>query len=179
MKIYAVDPGSERSALVEYDTWSSKPSGFWLEANESILDRLFTRRPSFSDPHGIADKEVLAIEVMKPRGMPFSEEAVQTCVWIGRFIQAWKYASLVGVPADVLEISRLKVKVTVCGRGNATDTNVRAALIDLWGGKEKAIGKKHSPGPLYGMSKDLWAALAVAVTAEFQLTDGGILRERL
>lgn len=52
----------------------------------------------------------------------------------------------------------------ICGRANASDTNIRAALIDLWGGKEKAIGKKATPGPLHGISKDVWAALAVAIT---------------
>lgn len=31
-------------------------------------------------------------------------------------------------------------------------------------GKEKAIGKKATPGPLYGVVGDEWAALAVAVT---------------
>ena len=37
--------------------------------------------------------------------------------------------------------------------------------IDKFGGsKETAIGKKANPGPLYGVKKDIWAALAVAVT---------------
>jgi hypothetical protein len=27
-----------------------------------------------------------------------------------------------------------------------------------------AIGRKASPGPLYGISRDVWSALAIAVT---------------
>jgi hypothetical protein len=43
---------------------------------------------------------------------------------------------------------------------------VRQALIDKFGpGKELAIGKKASQGPLYGLTGDFWAALGVAVTA--------------
>ena len=45
------------------------------------------------------------------------------------------------------------------------DANIRQALIDRYGpGKDRAIGRKLSPGPLYGLSGDCWSALAVAVT---------------
>lgn len=38
-------------------------------------------------------------------------------------------------------------------------------VADLWyGGKERAIGKKATPGKLYGVSADVWQALAVALT---------------
>jgi hypothetical protein len=36
-------------------------------------------------------------------------------------------------------------------------------MIDRFGpGKEKAIGRKATPGPLYGVKKDIWSALAIA-----------------
>jgi hypothetical protein len=42
---------------------------------------------------------------------------------------------------------------------------VRASLIDRFGPyKEKAIGKKATPGPLFGIHADEWSALAIAVT---------------
>jgi len=51
----------------------------------------------------------------------------------------------------------------VTGKGNR-DAMGRARLIELFGGdKETAIGRKASPGPLYGVTGDAWAALAVAV----------------
>jgi len=47
----------------------------------------------------------------------------------------------------------------------AKDANIRQALIDRYGpGKDKAIGQKKTPGPLYGFKSHEWAALAVAVT---------------
>jgi hypothetical protein len=40
---------------------------------------------------------------------------------------------------------------------------IRQRLIDIWGGKELAIGNKRSPGRLYGLRGDQWQALALAV----------------
>jgi hypothetical protein len=61
-------------------------------------------------------------------------------------------------------VYRREVKTNLCGSMKAKDGNVRQALIDRFGGKEKAIGKKKTPGPLYGFSADVWQALAVAIT---------------
>jgi hypothetical protein len=99
----------------------------------------------------------MAIEMIASYGMPVGAEVFDTCVWIGRFTQAW--------PAATVPIFRKDVKMHLCGQTKAKDKNVRQALIDRFGpGKDKAIGKKAKPGPLYGYSGDLWAALAVAVT---------------
>lgn len=46
----------------------------------------------------------------------------------------------------------------------AKDANVRQALINRFGGKDAAIGRKAAPGPLYGISRDMRSALAIAVT---------------
>jgi hypothetical protein len=42
----------------------------------------------------------------------------------------------------------------------AKDANIRQALIDKIGPQ----GTKKDPGPTYGISKDVWSALAIAVT---------------
>ena len=56
----------------------------------------------------------------------------------------------------------------LCGNNSAKDSNVRQALIDRFprsgGGKTPQIGTKGDPGPLYGIKKDEWAALGVAIT---------------
>ena len=46
--------------------------------------------------------------------------------------------------------------------------NQRAAVFGP--GNDKAIGLKKTPGPLFGLTGDEWAALGVAVT----YSDGGI-----
>jgi hypothetical protein len=41
--------------------------------------------------------------------------------------------------------------------------NIRPALIDRFGGST-AIGREAAPGPPYGISRDVWSALAIGVT---------------
>jgi hypothetical protein len=53
----------------------------------------------------------------------------------------------------------------LCGATKAKDSNIRQAIMDRYGSaREKAIGRKATPGPLYGVSKDIWAAIGVAIT---------------
>jgi hypothetical protein len=148
--ILAVDPGNEKSAWLEYVPGCPGFVGLCaIDDNEQLAQMLRQSRD-------FTAAEVLVIEMPKPRGMPTSYEEMLTCVWIGRFIEAWS--------GPWAFVHRLEEKLTVCGRSNATDSNIRQALIDRWGGKERAVGKKKSAGPLYGISNDLWQALAVAVT---------------
>jgi len=104
----------------------------------------------------------LAIEMVASYGMPVGASVFETCVWIGRFIQSWA-APGAGLTHEF--IYRREVKLYLCNNARAKDANVRQALIDIYGGKEKAIGKKATPGPLYGMAGDCWSALGVAVTS--------------
>ena len=66
-------------------------------------------------------------------------------------------------PLPISRIGRKAVKIHLCGSMRAKDPNIRQALIDRYGGSS-AIGRKATPGPLYGVAGDVWAALAVAVT---------------
>jgi hypothetical protein len=98
---------------------------------------------------------------MKRTALTRSKPLFETCVWIGRFVQEWE--TLTG--AEPLRVFRREVKLHLCGSPRAKDANIRQALIDRYGGKEAAIGRKASPGPLHGVSGDVWSALAVAVCA--------------
>jgi hypothetical protein len=65
------------------------------------------------------------------------------------------------------------VKLHLCESVRANDSNIRAALIDRFGpGKEKAVGRKATPGPLFGLKGDEWSALAIGF-------DGARARERV
>ena len=77
-----------------------------------------------------------------------------TCVWIGRFTQ-----SAIMAGADVHLVYRKDIKLHLCHSVLAKDSNIRQALIDRWG----APGTKKAPGPTYGITNDVWAALAVAI----------------
>lgn len=178
--IVALDPGLRQTGVVklgpgEHDvmaaTWENARVRSWLAENRS---------PPWW---------MLAVEYMRPRGMPTSQEEIDTAVELGRMIEAWS--------GPFEKVSRIQAKMYVCGRANATDANIRAGLIDLFGGKAVAIGGvkcpackgrgvrgrgklqcescagsafQFRPGPLHKVKGDEWASLAVAVTARARLT---------
>lgn len=157
--LLAIDPGPERSAWLEYD---GGPVRFGIDSNHDVLWHL-----------RLTQAERLAIESVASYGMAVGAEVFETCVWTGRFIQSWvdlyrergSGGTLVA-ERSIRRLYRRDVKMHLCGSNAAKDANVRQALIDRYGpGREAAVGRKAAPGPLYGVSKDVWAALAVAVTA--------------
>ncbi len=98
----------------------------------------------------------LVIEMIQSFGMAVGAEVFETCRWIGRFQEASF------VPVHFLY--RKEVKLHLCGNLRAKDANIRQAIIDRYGGKDRAIGRKATPGPLYGISADVWAAMSVGLT---------------
>jgi hypothetical protein len=149
--VLAIDPGNEASAYVLFE--DGKPDDFGKLPNSEILDMLPDWRDCVYSPISGA---TVAIEMIASYGMPVGREVFETCVWIGRFIEAWSALHTL--------VYRKDVKLHLCGQARAKDGNVRQALIDRYGGKDKAIGTKKAPGPLKGVSADVWQALAVAVT---------------
>jgi hypothetical protein len=160
--ILAIDPGSTYTAWVLLV--GTVPVDHDKEHNEDLIARL--RAGVVSDHH---DPSLVVIESMSPRGMPTSAQEMETLWWAGRFAEA-------AHPLPVERITRDAVKYHLTGRrAKVTDTNVRAALIDRYGGiggKDAAIGTKRAPGPLHGITADRWAALAVGVSW-LDLHDGG------
>jgi len=149
-RVLAIDPGTTDSAFVVTD--GSKLFDFGKIPNEELLwkihDGYFGELPAY-------------IEMIASYGMPVGAEVFSTCVWIGKFIQAFYPA------CNPRLIYRKDVKAVLCGaHPKANDATVRQALIDRFGpGKEKAVGLKRTPGPLYGVTGDVWAALGIAITA--------------
>jgi hypothetical protein len=140
--ILAIDPGTTESGWCLFEDGRVTQSG--IRTNEDIVADL--------DFDRICADE-LAIEMIASYGMPVGREVFETCVWIGRFIQASHW--------DFRLIYRRDVKMYLCNSAKAKDANVRQALIDKLG----SVGTKKQPGPLYGVKSHAWAAVAVAVTA--------------
>ena len=117
------------------------------------------------------------------RGKPFGgwvgESTFRTAAWVGHFERTWMIEG--GMP--FVEFKRGAITKHICP-GNKGDSAVRGALIDRYGGdggKRAAVGLKATPGPLYGVKKDVWSALALVVMyAEKRASDGadGDLRNR-
>lgn len=148
MRLLAIDPGCDSSAAVVFDIAGRTIDETRLDNNAQILASI---------DRWARDCDHLAIEMVACYGMAVGQDVFGTCLWIGRFIERW------GRPYTL--VYRREVKMHLCKSMKAKDANIRQALIDQFGpGKVTAIGTKKSPGPLYGVSKDLWAALAVGVT---------------
>jgi hypothetical protein len=149
--ILALDPGTTQSGWCEFDA-RGRVLDSGVASNHDVLRWVQADR----------DASILAIEMIASYGMAVGREVFETCVWIGRFQQAWRD------PASVRLVYRRDVKLHLCGSSKAKDPNVRQALIDLFpatgGGKTPQIGVKAQPGPLFGVSSHAWPALGVAVT---------------
>lgn len=88
-------------------------------------------------------------------GMPIGKSTIWTIFWLGRF------SRLAEEKCGTL-IPRKTIVAHLCGSVRGKDPHVRQALIDRFGG-DTAIGRKKTPGPLYGIHTHVWSALAVAV----------------
>lgn len=155
MNILAIDPGPIQSAYVILEDGQVNPDGFGKVSNMEMLS-ICTGEASCCD--------VLVIEKVASYGMPVGEEVFETVFVSGRFAQEWDKWRNQDEDSGFKRITRGEVKMHLCGNMRAKDANIRQALIDRYGGKEKAIGNKKNPGPLRGITGDCWSALAVAIT---------------
>jgi hypothetical protein len=151
--LLALDPGNEKTAYV---TWNGSEI-----LNKGIVDNAEMRDLVVE---GLGANFFVS-EMVACYGMPVGREIFDTCLWIGRYLEAWEFSPN-REPAELLV--RRDVKLHLCNSAKARDANVRQALLDkfpaIGGGATPQIGTKKQPGPLYGVSKDIWAALGVAIT---------------
>jgi hypothetical protein len=149
MIVLAIDPGPTSSGIVLYD-----------HGERAVLDSM--KAASEAEVlHWIESKEpcVVAVERVQSYGIA-GGSLLQTAEVGGGFRRRsldlslrfeWRYRR------EILK------SLDITGKGSR-DSLVRNRLIEIFGGtKEAAIGKKASPGPLYGVSSHAWQALAVAV----------------
>lgn len=144
--ILAIDPGPEKSAYILWngETWKDAA----IVPNEEIRGLML--REHF---------DLMAIEMIASYGMAVGKSVFETCVWIGRFTEI--HATERDCTPEL--VYRKDVKMHLCQSMRAKDANIRQALLDRFGGKDAALGKKANPGPLYGIKSHLWAALAIAI----------------
>lgn len=147
--IFAIDPGNTESGYALIRMPNFQLIEFGKVTNEYLLWNL-------PDLSGQADH--FAIEMVASYGMPVGKDVFETCVWIGRFIQR------TNLPHHF--VYRKDEKLTLCGSLKAKDSNIRQALIDRYAKFDFKNGKgtKKEPDTFYGVSKDVWQAIAVAVT---------------
>ncbi len=143
LTVLGIDPGTVNTAFAVWDGQRVVESA--LMPNKVLLEHI---RSNAFDPLP------MFVEMIASYGMPVGKDVFETTLWIGRFIEVW----------DIKEFSwtlvyRLAIKNHHCHASNANDATIRRALIDRVG----PPGTKKAPGPTYGVKKDMWSALAVAV----------------
>jgi len=142
-KLIAIDPGTTESAVLIWDGQQvTLPE---IISNDALRFRLLN-----------GSQHPIACEMIASYGMAVGREVFETCLMIGRIQEI---AAQRNQPCSL--IYRLQVKNHLCHTSKAKDANIRQALIDRFG----CVGTKKNPGPLFGISSHLWAALGVAVTA--------------
>ena len=145
----AIDPGTRESAYV------------WLLDGSVVDHGKVPNRAMLSIVHDVTRKQPglkVVCEMIASYGASVGSDVFETCIWIGRYLQACECED------NFNRVTRVQVKVHHCHRANkVTDSVVRQAMIDRYGGKDVAIGRSKVPGPLFGLRGDEWAALAVGL----------------
>jgi hypothetical protein len=151
MIIFAVDPGYTESAFALVRMPDLKIINKGKVPNEELLGICRKVTPDTVD--------LAVIEMVASYGMPVGREVFETCVWIGRFMAA--------TPKGLKFVYRLDEKICLCHDTRANDASIRRALIDRYARHDLKTGRgtKKNPDTFYGVSSDIWSAVAVAVTA--------------
>ena len=150
LTVLAIDPGNVESAYAMIDVETCRPVAFDKIPNHDL-------RAILCGEDAWLDADLGAVEMIRSYGMAVGAEVFETCVWIGRFIEASGCA--------LAPIYRGDVKLHHCRSSRAKDTNVRQALVDRFapGQPNHGKGTKADPGWFHGFHSDVWAAYALAV----------------
>lgn len=153
--ILAIDPGNIESGFVVLnDDYSIQNKGKWLneDLSQLIYDWDKDNKPS-----------CIVIEMVASYGMAVGQTVFETCVWIGRFMEAAEECSI-----QPERLYRKDVKMNLCGQTRAKDSNITQALVDRFSFDRHAAkggkGTKKDPGFFFGFKSDIWQAYALGVT---------------
>jgi hypothetical protein len=146
--ILAIDPGPKVSGIVTYCN-GIVTSAAVMSNNDALFEVMNIAADYF------------AYEMIASYGARVGAETFQTCVWIGRVMQAWEFR-LIKDECSSIPVYRMDVKKHLLHSHQGSDKDVKAALVAMFG----EVGTKKRQGPLFGVKSHAWAALGVAVTAQ-------------
>ena len=167
MRITAIDPGNEETAIVQISD-DYRPTVFAKVDNYEalfMLERLQDEAELLGARHYFVIEQVAHYGT----GMPAGKTIFDTCVWIGRYKQT--IADLLHVSGAEAEaaavnlVPRKEYVLQFCRTTRAGDPNVIQYLADRFAPGETNHGKgtKKAPGWFYGFKADVWQAYALAV----------------
>ena len=149
-RILAIDAGNKQSGYAVIEM----PNLNILEAGKIDNNELLKAIPLISSA-----VDIYALEMIASYGKAVGKDVFDTCVWIGRFIQAAEIEHTI--------VYRKEEKLRFCNDIRAKDTNIRRAMIDEFAKHDFKTGKgtKKNPDTFYGVKKDAWEAIAVGIVA--------------
>lgn len=172
-QVWAIDPGTARSALVIVA----------LDGERIVhVDHAARYLPSDLLAHlravDIPSDAACVVEQAECYGMPAGRDLLETVHVAGRMAEAW----WVRTGRDAHRVPRRDVKLACCGTARATDATIRRAMIDIYGGTGERCrrckgrgatrgvpctcrgGWLTDPGVCARLAADEWAAFALAHT---------------
>jgi len=156
--LLGIDPGPETSGLVVYHQHDHYPHGkVVLSVAKAHLMVIRAHLTAFGlrAHHECAELHVV---IERTQAGPPSTAVVRTTEVVGRLMEACEVRAL----DYSLYYRRQVLQALGCARQGNKDSHVRNALIEIHGGtRQVAIGRKQTPGPLYGVSSHAWQALGV------------------
>ena len=151
MAILSIDPGTLQSAYSILDE-SLRPIKFGKIDNEELLYLINNYKDTKDD--------YFAIEMVACYGVAVGKSVFETVFWIGRFWQASEFLHKKKI------FRKQDVCINLCNTVKAKDSNIKTALVDRFAKHdlERGKGTIKNPDWFYGVSKDVWSAIAVGVT---------------
>ena len=150
MIIFAIDPGPEKSAFVQ-----------WNDRKHKVIDHGHVTNIEMRQLLKGREYDYAAVEMIANYGMNVGASVFGTAYWAGRFSEIAREAT----HKESVPCYRKDIKMYLCGTPRSKDKDIRQALLRLVGDQ----GTKKAPGPTYGLKSHTWAALAVALYATTQI----------
>jgi hypothetical protein len=141
-RILAIDPGQSVSAFAMLSGGDIIAHG--LRRNSDVLS--LVKQESF---------DVLVLEMIASYGLKVGKSVFETCVFIGELKATVESR---GLPVRL--VFRKDVKKHICGTCLSKDSDVRRKMLERYGDP----GSKSQPGATFGITQDVWQALALATT---------------
>jgi hypothetical protein len=154
MKIIAIDPGTDKSAFVSWDTEKDD----FVKTDNKYRMGLVSNQDFYDNAINLIQKvwpKLIAFEMVQSYGLTVGRSTFQTVLFVGRMTERFRLTYAHGGLTPYFTIKyygRPTIKAQIGGRN---DAQVRASLRMRYGEAKK--GEK-----LYGVKKDIWSALALA-----------------
>lgn len=146
--ILALDPGTTKTAWAVYAENQGVLMSYGEECNTKIHNVLLRHT-------GPGERRILGIERIASYGMPIGNETLQTCEWVGRYIELGLKLGMVPWP-----VYRKPVVAWLTGTARGNDAAVNRALKERYGTQLARVGS------------DIRSAVAVALFVAASLKAG-------